>query len=86
MDKPLRNSDILLQEIGDEVFLYNPNNDALHVLNTTARSVWNQCDGTHTLEEIINYLCNTYQLPEEANVYKDVMEIIQTFSELGVLR
>ncbi len=84
-NKPLRNSDILLQEIGDEVFLYNPGNDALHVLNTTALSVWNQCDGSHTVKEIENHLNETYQFAENTNVYSDVMDIMQTFTDLGVL-
>ena len=85
IDKPLRNHNILVQEIGEEVFLYNPDDDALHVLNATALSVWHQCDGSHTLEAIAAHLRATYQVPEETNTYKDVLAIVQKFSELGVL-
>lgn len=85
MTNPVRKSDILIQEIGNEAFLYDPQQGHIHVLNTTAICVWNLCDGTHTVQEIVDQLCETYQFSSETDVYNDVIEILQTFTRLGTL-
>jgi len=84
-NKPSRKSDILLQEIGNEVFLYDPTKGVLHVLNPTAILVWNQCDGEHTMTEIEENLRETFQVADEIELHSDVMEIVQNFTELGVI-
>jgi hypothetical protein len=84
-NKPSRRSDILLQEIGKEVFLYDPSKGVLHVLNPTAIFVWNQCDGEHTITEIEENLRENFQVADEIELHRDVMEIVQTFKDLGVL-
>jgi len=84
-NKPSQRSDIILQEIGDEVFLYDPSKGILHVLNPTAIFVWKQCDGEHTMTEIEENLRDTFQVADEIELHSDVMEIVQTFTNLGVL-
>lgn len=83
---PLRRNDVLLEMIGsDEAFLYNPAADAMHVLNFTALTVWNQCDGSHSIAEIGKHLRTTCQCDAAAEVDNDVREIVGTFADLGVL-
>jgi hypothetical protein len=82
---PLRNPEILLEEIGEEAFLYNPGDDALHVINPTALTVWNKCDGTHSVEDIGSSLRTDWKCPEDTDVDGDVREIVAGFSALGVL-
>jgi len=45
--KPLRKSDILVQELGEQTVLYRTKGKAIHVLNPTARLIWGLCDGQH---------------------------------------
>ena len=85
MKKPLRNPEIILEEIDDEALLFNPVDDDLHVLNPTALTVWNKCDGSHSIEEIGKYLRETCQCPEDSDVESDVADIVSTLSGLGVL-
>lgn len=83
---PQQRSGVLLEMIGkDEAFLYNPTSDAIHVLNYTALTVWNQCDGSHSISEIGAYLQKICQCNATADVENDVLEIVNTFTELGVL-
>lgn len=83
---PQRRGGVLLEMIGsDEAFLYNPDADAMHVLNFTALTVWNQCDGSHSIAEIGTHLRTICQCDVTAAVESDVQEIVGTFAKLGVL-
>lgn len=83
---PIQRSGVLLEMIGpDEAFLYNPASDAMHVLNFTALTVWNQCDGSRSIDEIGEHLRAACRCDAAAEVENDVREIVNTFSDLGVL-
>lgn len=83
---PQRCNDVLLEMIGpDEAFLYNPAADAMHVLNFTALTVWNQCDGSRSIAEIGKHLRAACRCDAAAEVENDVRAIVGTFAELGVL-
>lgn len=83
---PLQHSGVLLEMIGpDEAFLYNPADSTMHVLNLTALAVWNRCDGLHSIAEIGNHLREICRCDAAADVESDVQEILNTFTELGVL-
>ena len=78
-DLPKRNENFLIEKIlEDEVILYNRTNHTIHSLNTTAGIVWNLCDGTLTISEIVEYLCNNCKAP------KKVIEtdVLQTLTEM----
>lgn len=83
--KPSKKADILLQQIGSDTLLYNPNKGNVHVLNITAVSVWKLCDGSHAIEDIVDSLKKDYHFSEEINITKDVTEIINKFLELEVI-
>ena len=83
---PQQRDDVLLEKIGsEEAFLYHPDSDTIHVLNFTAMTVWDQCDGSHSIAEIGNYLRAVCRFDTAADLENDVQEIVDTFAELGVL-
>ena len=83
---PQQRSDVLLEMIGpEEAFLYNPASDAIHVLNYTALTVWNQCNGSRSIPEIGAHLQKVCRYNAATDVENDVLEIVGTFTELGVL-
>jgi hypothetical protein len=83
---PQQRSGVLLEMIGpEEAFLYNPAVEAMHVLNFTALTVWNKCDGSHSIAEISSHLRTICQCDNVADVENDVQKIVGTFAELGVL-
>lgn len=55
--KPLARKDgLVIQELPDEVLVYDLNSDRAHCLNQTAAFVWQRCDGRNTTEQIARKL------------------------------
>ena len=55
--KPLARKDgLVIQELPDEVLVYDLDNDRAHCLNQTAAFVWQRCDGGNTTEQIARKL------------------------------
>ena len=82
---PIRNSDILLQEAGEETLLYSPEGRAVHVLNPTARFVWDRCDGQHSIHDLAQALREQFAVAPEHDVEGDVRRTVRTFAEKGLL-
>ena len=38
--RPYQNRDVTLREVGEEVTIYNPQTEQVHLLNPTAASIW----------------------------------------------
>ena len=47
-----RNNDIVIQETGNEILIYDLKSNRANSLNETAALVWNHCDGSKTAKEI----------------------------------
>jgi len=51
--KPLaRKRDIFVENLPEEVVLYNKSNHKVHCLNKTAAAIWESCDGSRTVDEL----------------------------------
>ena len=77
------NADIIFREVGDAFVLYDPNQDALHTLNSTAQFVWEHIE--LPVETIIAKLQSTYQVsPETAQ--RDIIQTLEQFHTLGLIQ
>jgi hypothetical protein len=54
-----RKEGLLLQELRDEVIIYDLDSNKAHCLNPTAALVWKHCNGRTTVKEIARHLENT---------------------------
>ena len=55
--KPVaRKQGLVIQELPDEVLVYDLDRDRAHCLNSTAAFVWQRCDGKHTTAQIARTL------------------------------
>ena len=56
MEKPLypiaRKDDLVIQELQDEVLVFDVKSNKAHCLNETASKVWRICDGNNSISEI----------------------------------
>jgi hypothetical protein len=53
MRAPLaRTADLLVEEFGDELLIYDQRSDRAHCLSPAAARVWRACDATTTVEEL----------------------------------
>ena len=49
-----RKADLVIQELSDEVLVYDLKNNKAHCLNQTAALVWKSCDGKNSISEILS--------------------------------
>ncbi len=49
-----RKEGLVIQELSDEVLVYDLKNNKAHCLNQTAALVWKACDGKNSIGEIVN--------------------------------
>jgi hypothetical protein len=71
---------------GRDILLYDPIADAVHVLNATADSVWEMCDGRHSPAEIVTELRKRYGGTESADLPGDVESALRALAAKGLLR
>jgi plasmid maintenance system antidote protein VapI len=81
---PLKSGDIIARRIEKEIVLIQNNGLAVHVLNNTAASIWELCDGTHSVEQITSKLCEQYDVSEE-EASADVRNTLERLTKLGVM-
>ena len=85
-EKPCRVDGVLSKALGNETLLYQANGKAIHVLNPTARVIWELCDGQHTTLEMENAIRSQFQLPEpQVDIAGDIERSLQMFATAGLL-
>ncbi len=77
---------ITVQEMGEETLLYSTEAEAVHVLNPTAKLIWDLCDGEHTLADIEQALRASFSISAEHDVAADIRQTLETFAGKGLLQ
>ncbi|GJQ24909.1 MAG: PqqD family protein [Planctomycetia bacterium] len=83
--KPLRKSDIAIRCVDNEAILYREGEKRIHILNPTARLVWELCDGAHTVEDMEKTMRANFSIADGRDVMKDIRQTIDEFACKGVL-
>lgn len=65
-----RTKDLEIQEVADELLIYDLENDRVHRLNPAAALVWLRCDGKKTLERTVELLARRFDLPPDPAVVR----------------
>ncbi len=91
-----REAGLVIQELPDEVLVYDQDTHQAHCLNPTARLVWQHCDGETSVAQMVRILEQELPPPvEEAAVWLALdqlakanllLEAIPTAEENGVTR
>lgn len=76
----LKRKDLPFREIDGETFIVTPKNTTLHTLNFTATAIWQFIEEKHTFSEIINFLKQKFNIPENI-LKKDVKEFLISLKE-----
>lgn len=82
---PKRRADILVEGSADEAMLYQPDRDELHVLNPTAQLIWELCDGSHSVNDMVGAVRSRFAAPPEVNILVDVERTVAEFREKQLL-
>jgi hypothetical protein len=55
--------DLSIQQVGEEILIYDERRHQAFCLNRTSAAVWTHCDGTQTAAQIANALCTELAQP-----------------------
>jgi hypothetical protein len=58
-----RKTELVVQELKDEVLIYDLNINKAYCLNPTSAAIWNLCDGNNTVSEITGQLSKKLKQP-----------------------
>jgi hypothetical protein len=77
-----RKDGLVVQEMAEEVLVYDLNSNKAHCLNQTAAFVWKSCDGTNSISEITKL----FEMETGASVQEDLIWLaIDQLSEKNLL-
>ncbi len=82
--KPQRRDDVTYHVIDDEALIYDPDRGATHRLNSTARFIWENCDGSASCQTIAEKLTHVWNAsPQQARI--DVVGAVGSMVDNGLL-
>lgn len=82
---PRRRDDVAVVDRGDHSVLIVVGDDSPHVLNPTARALWDLCDGVTTVEEVVAAMCAVFDV-DRATAETDIRSALARFADAGLLR
>jgi len=84
--KPVRKPGIIVQDMGGETLLYSAEGKAIHVLNPTAKRIWELCDGEHTAADMAQALRASFSITGEYDMMGDIHRTLEVFADKGLLQ
>ncbi len=83
--KPKHRIKFNIQDLGDEVLIYDDERECVHVMNHTAHTIWNMCNGEHTPEDITAKLQELFPDIDGQQLREDVDTTINDFLKKKIL-
>lgn len=81
---PLRKGELVQSQTSEGWTIYEPESDSLHVLNDSARAIWELCDGTTSSEEMAEAISSLTGISvRQASI--DVETALADLSSIGLV-
>jgi hypothetical protein len=84
-ERPQRRKGLWIRQVEGETSIFDPETQAVHLLNDTALAIWEQCDGQTLPSEMVAAICELSALPEDV-VTEDVARVLDGLDRSGLLR
>ena len=81
---PVRRAGASAVELDDNLALYDEVGQLLILLNTSAAAVWESCDGTTTLDDMVRRLAGAHAA-DVGEVGEDVRQTVRKLADLGLV-
>jgi hypothetical protein len=81
---PVPSMNFCVRKVGDELVFLAEAGDQFISLNPVGSFIWEQMNGLHTLQQILDLLCHEYDVPEET-ARADLEEFVTRLAQDGVL-
>ena len=75
---------IVESEVDGRISLFDPESQEVSMLNDTASDVWRLCDGTSTIDQVVELMARAYDVEPDA-VRDEVKATVTTFYDKGLL-
>src|SRR5437870_3241545 len=73
---PRRQEQIIVQKRSKDVLLFNMDDGSYYALNEVGNRIWDLCDGTHRVEQLVGMLAKEYNATAEM-IETDVLELLE---------
>ncbi len=73
---PQARIDIRSVDLGSEILIYDERHDLVHLLNSTAREIWQLCDGSHDVVDIVNAVARLFPHMDRQRIRGDVEQAL----------
>jgi len=83
-EKFMRNDQFVWRVIDGNAILLSPNGDRLHSFNEVATLIWEFSDGTHSIENVIDHICEEFDV-QRNKVKKDVVNFTERLIDINAL-
>ena len=83
-DRPLKTDRYLVKDLADELLLYDAEGKKVHVLNATMREIYLQCDGRHSIDDLVRNLVAEFEV-DATTARKDTVEVLERLIELEIV-
>lgn len=77
MEPLARRSEIYAENLSEEVILYDKSNHNVHSLSKIAAAIWENCDGTKSLDDLEHIVEAKFGAPMERNVVLLALEQLE---------
>ncbi|MCF6148023.1 MAG: PqqD family protein [Candidatus Kuenenia sp.] len=82
---PCRNEqNCIFRKIDEDMIIFSEEGQWLHQLNDIGADIWNLCDGTLNIEQIIGRICDEYDI-DFKNALIDVSEFLKKMSDKNLI-
>jgi hypothetical protein len=79
-----RNEQVVTQAAADAFFLFDLSHGEYYSLNDVGHRVWQLCDGSRSVDDLVSLICQEFEAPSEA-VAADVLELLADLVAEGLL-
>ncbi len=77
--KPKRNRNVAWRVIEEEAILISSEDSMLHSLDEVGTLIWELADGEHTIDQIVDRICEDYDVERE-RAHKDTVEFLENLA------
>ncbi len=82
---PQARVDVRNVDLGSELVIYDERHGLFHILNSTARRIWQLCDGSHGVDDIVGEMTRMFPQTAVATLRQDVERTLASLREKEVI-
>jgi len=83
-DRPVKTDRFMVRDLADELLLYDSAGQKVHVLNTTVREIYLNCDGRRSVDELVQMLTAEFAV-DAVTAKKDTVAVLEQLIDLEIV-